>query len=303
MNARLRRTCSLAALTLAALSSAACGGRTVTAQQVATTSALAIGATAFYRATQGGCWATCRDGRVCDKESGTCVERPPCGGRCKSDERCETGAVDRCVPVLDPGLSHRPVVVFLHGQLALDDDALADEEATERRVRTRLGDAGFDVWAPRGRVGLCDWDDGARRLACWPSDERKLDDARSITAEWPRALRGRRPALVVGFSNGAAFATLLAVHGVVSACGFVALHGFPAGAIHVDAAHPAPLLLMSARGASWEAGQLEATTRALDAAHWPYRAAAREGSHAVEDADLEEVVAFGRGALAACPGD
>jgi dienelactone hydrolase len=297
------RIVSLVALSLTALASSGCRSGSVSAQQVATASAFTVGATAIYRATQGGCWATCRGGWVCDKESGTCVERPACGSRCKSDERCETGAVDRCVPILEPGLSHRPVVVFLHGQLALDSDAIADEEVTERRVRARLGEAGFDVWVPRGRAGLCDWDDDAKRLLCWPSDERKLDEARTIASEWPRALHGRRPALVVGFSNGGAFATLLAVHGLTFACGFVALHGFPAGALHVDAPRPSPLLLVSARGASWEAGQLEATARALDSAHWPFRATAREGTHGVEDADLEEVLAFARGALAACPAE
>jgi predicted esterase len=202
----------------------------------------------------------------------------------------------------DPGIAHRPMVVFLHGQLGPDADALAEEGATERRVRERLGDAGFEVWAPRGRTGLCDWADDAKHLTCWPSDERRLDVAVAIASEWARALDGRRPTVVVGFSNGAAFAVLLAAHGLIPACGFVALHGVPAGALNVDATRGAPLLLVSARGASWEGEQAAATARALDAVRWPYRATTREGTHAVSDADLDEVVSFAREALGLCSG-
>jgi hypothetical protein len=83
---------------------ASCSSRPHGAADAATAGAALVGVTAIYRATTGGCWAACQNGRVCDPESGTCVEAPPCRGQCAKDERCERGVVDRCAPILMPGV-------------------------------------------------------------------------------------------------------------------------------------------------------------------------------------------------------
>ena len=220
---------------------------------------------------------------------------------CGIDERCEGGVVARCVPILDPGLTHRPLVVFLHGMVGPDGAAGAEE--TESRVRERFADEGFDVWAPHGRVGLCDWSADAKLASCWPSDERTLDQAQDIAQGWGAAVRGKRPTFIVGFSNGAAFSVLLATHGLVHTCGVVALHGAPAGALHIEAKAPSPMLFVAASDVSWEAGQIDATTRVLDAHGWRSRTMTRAGGHDVADEDLEATIEFVRYAIRVGCGD
>lgn len=188
----------------------------------------------------------------------------------------------------------RPLVIYLRGMF----DANTPDEATTDRVRERFRAAGFDVWAPTGRVGLCDWSEEAKRLLCWPSDERALAAAREIVHEWGPQLVTRRP-VVVGFSNGGAFATLLATHGLVRACGFATLHGFQAGRLHIEPSARPPLLLIAGRGAPWEGPQLAATTAQLSAIGWPHEAKIHDGPHAVSDADLNAAIAFAREATRA----
>lgn len=106
----------------------------------------------------------------------------------------------------------------------------------------------------------------------------------------------------MGFSNGGAFAVLLALHGLVDACGTVSLHGFPAGAMHPRAEASRPLLLVAGRGAEWEPRQLEATTAQLRPLGWPFETKTHDEAHAVSDADLDDAVAFARDAVARCKG-
>ncbi len=195
--------------------------------------------------------------------------------------------------------SARPLVIYLHGML----NATTAHEASHERVRERFRDAGFDVWTPKGRLGLCDWSEDAKQSVCWPSDERTLGTAREIVHEWGEQLSTRRPVVVVGFSNGGAFAVLLAVHGLVQGCGFVSMHGFPAGALHVDAGPHAPILLIGGTGAAWESAQMTTTTKQLDALAWPHTAKMHDGGHAVSDRDIDEVLTFARRAVQMdCPG-
>ncbi len=187
--------------------------------------------------------------------------------------------------------SSQPLVIYLHGMF----DAKTPDGATSDRVRERFREAGFDVWTPKGRLGLCDWSEDAKRSVCWPSDERALAAAREIVRDWGPQIVTRRP-IVVGFSNGGAFATLLAVHGLIRACGFATLHGFPAGTMHIEPGARAPLLLVAGRGAQWEGPQLEATVAQLSAVGWPHKAKIHDGPHSVSDADLEAAIAFARDA-------
>lgn len=185
--------------------------------------------------------------------------------------------------------SARPLIIYLHGMF----EANTSDDATNDRVHERFREAGFDVWAPKGRLGLCDWSEEAKRSVCWPSDERALGVAREIVDEWGPQLVTRRP-VVVGFSNGGAFATLLAVHGLIRACGFATLHGFPAGTLHIEPSARPPLLLIAGRGAPWEGPQLAATTAQLSAVGWPHEAKIHDGPHSVSDADLDAAISFAR---------
>jgi predicted esterase len=185
----------------------------------------------------------------------------------------------------------RPLVVFLHGMVQPGHT----DEATENRVRERFGAAGFDVFTPRGKLGLCEWSDEAKQSLCWPSDERSLDTARAIVSEW--SLATARPTIVVGFSNGGAFALLLALHGLVPACGISSLHGFPAGRLHPEPGRRMPLFLIAGREAAWEPEQMIRTTEQLKAVAWPHEARMHDGGHAVSDRDLDEAIGFARQAV------
>ncbi len=57
------------------------------------TGAAGVAVAGVYRATTGGCWASCPVGKECDEASGTCVDLP-CHGECPAEHRC---VEDRCV--------------------------------------------------------------------------------------------------------------------------------------------------------------------------------------------------------------
>jgi dienelactone hydrolase len=190
----------------------------------------------------------------------------------------------------------KPLAVFLHGVFEGKGDPNDDH------VRERLRAAGFAVWTPTGKPGLCDWSEDAKRSTCWPSDERTLGKAREIVREWQPNLPPSQPMVVVGFSNGGAFATLLATHRLVPACGFASLHGFPAGAIHAEAGQGkrAPILLVGGRGAAWESAQMSATSAQLKTLGWPHETKTHDGGHVVSDQDLDAAIAFARDAVRGC---
>lgn len=191
-----------------------------------------------------------------------------------------------------------PLVIYLHGMF----DVKTPDQATSDRFRERFRNAGFDVWAPTGRPGLCDWSEEAKHSVCWPSDERALAAAREIVHEWGPQVPTRRPVIVAGFSNGGAFTVLLAVHGLVSACGFASMHGFPAGTLHAESGKPAPILLIGGSGAAWESGLMTTATTQLRALGWPHEARMHDGGHAVSDKDLDDVLAFAQRAVRNCSG-
>lgn len=84
----------------------ACGDKNEIAG-AAMSAGLGVAGAGVNRAVTKDCWAQCLNGRVCDHETGMCVERTSCGGRCTKDERCdEAGAVGRCVPLFSPLASH-----------------------------------------------------------------------------------------------------------------------------------------------------------------------------------------------------
>lgn len=93
------RSALFASLALAVACTSACGadaGSKVAGAAITAGAAVAIAG--VNRAATGGCWADCRPGTHCDKESGTCV-RIPCGGSCGPAERCSpVEGEERCVP-------------------------------------------------------------------------------------------------------------------------------------------------------------------------------------------------------------
>jgi predicted esterase len=103
--------------------------------------------------------------------------------------------------------------------------------------------------------------------------------------------------VLVGFSNGGAFAVLLALHGLVRGCAFASMHGFPAGALHAEAEQHSPILLIGGTGAAWESAQMSTTAERLNGLAWPHEAKTHDEPHAISDADLEDVVDFAQRAV------
>lgn len=66
---------------------------------------LATGVTgaAIYRATTGGCWANCRQGMYCDRDSGLCKPMPCPNGDCSASSSAAAPApASPPPPALDP---------------------------------------------------------------------------------------------------------------------------------------------------------------------------------------------------------
>jgi hypothetical protein len=74
----------------------ACGANSGTLVNMTLNTALAVGAAVAER-SQGGCYAACGPGSVCNPSNGLC-ERFSCNGLCSEQEICDdSGAVPQCV--------------------------------------------------------------------------------------------------------------------------------------------------------------------------------------------------------------
>ena len=79
-----------------------CAASTGAVANAALNTAVGVGAAAGSRAA-GGCFAACPDGTACNRATGYC-DAIPCRGACAPNERCEPGAVERCVPAAEVNL-------------------------------------------------------------------------------------------------------------------------------------------------------------------------------------------------------
>lgn len=192
------------------------------------------------------------------------------------------------------------LVIFLHGVIKPDTDwQWAQQRAAMRGARR----SGYSVLAPRGRRGI-----GPAQMKdwwTWPTSvrsENAIGD--ELRAEWTAArsaletAQGKafRQVFVVGFSNGAYYATSLALLGKLKVNGYAVFAG-GAGAKYLvgpargttrrppiyvgyglkDRAHKDPASLASA----------------LKDLHWPHKVNVRpRGGHSIGDAQLDEALAF-----------
>lgn len=213
-------------------------------------------------------------------------------------------AADWCAPGFDPiaggacfampaNQAPSPLVVYLHGRYSRDEPA--EEIDRQRRLGQRATARGLAVLAFRGHLGECT----APELAtwfCWPSNERNADDAAAFVGAWSRALAvaeervGLHIRYVLGFSNGAYFAGLLAVRGLFEAKAFVVAHGGPVEPLRPPVER-SPILLLSADD---DISQDEMIRFGEDLAResWAHDSYARSGGHALTDEDIDAALAF-----------
>jgi predicted esterase len=198
-----------------------------------------------------------------------------------------------CLALSASAEAPQPVIVYLHGRYA--HDATTEEVDRQRRLGATATARGFAVLALRGRLGECT----AAELAqwyCWPSNEHNEEGASAVVASWAGALeeahrRARsKTQYVLGFSNGAYFAGLLATRGLLDADAFVVVCGGPVEPVRAVPRTP-PLLLLSADD-DIDQDDMIRLDGELTREHWPHDSYARAGAHGLTDTDIDESLTF-----------
>ena len=194
-----------------------------------------------------------------------------------------------------PGTPARPttLLVYLHGRYAPEGTA----EELERQSRVaRLGTArGYAVLALRGMQGQCT-DPQLATWWCWPSNERNASDGPAFVARWSIALaeaeRRAQPTrrVLLGFSNGAYFAALIASRALAPFGAFAIAHGGPVQPMTPTGTMP-PVLLIDADDdpSGPEMSRLDAD---LARESWPHAVVVREGGHALPEWDIDMALTF-----------
>lgn len=186
-----------------------------------------------------------------------------------------------------------PLVVYLHGRYS--PDTASEELDRQARVAQHATARGFAVLALRGEQGEC----AAVELKdywCWPSNERNQADGPAFVARWTTALEAARkrmgpgPNMLLGFSNGAYFAVLIATRALAAFEAVVVAHGGPVEPIHAQGV-PIPMLLITADDDASDP-EMQRLDTELSQASWPHALVAREGGHALPDWDIDAALTF-----------
>jgi predicted esterase len=203
------------------------------------------------------------------------------------------------VPAKD-GAGPRTLIIFLHGVIQHGTTWQWAQQRAAMRVATRYG---FTAIVPRGRRGI--GPKGMEDWWTWPTSataQKAHEDA--VIGEWAGARaalekRAGKPferVWVFGFSNGAYYATSLAMRDRLPADGYAIFAG-GSGAKHLRQAgartkRRAPLYL------SWgekdrDHRDQEKLARMLREIGWPSKARGRKGvGHTMTDTQVDEAVTF-----------
>ena len=186
-----------------------------------------------------------------------------------------------------------PLVVYIHGMYGAEN---ANEEATRQERVVRMGvQKGFAVLVFRGEKGECK-NAQIPDYVCWPSNPRNEADGPTFVARWQPALddaakrTGASPRYLLGFSNGAYFASLISTRALVKFDGIAIAHGGPVEPTRASGPTP-PLLLISADDDPSD-GEMGLLDQELVRERWPHVVVAREGGHALLDWDVEMALTF-----------
>lgn len=186
-----------------------------------------------------------------------------------------------------------PLLLFLHGRYAPDAvDRMLETQARVARIATARG---YAVLALRGRQGECT-DPSLASWWCWPSNEKNAGDGPAFATRFTRAIaeaekrggKGRR--VLLGFSNGAYFAALIASRALLPVDAVVIAHGGPVEPMTPSGAPP-PVLLVNADEDPSDA-ELQRLAADLTREKWPFAFVERGGGHALPDWDVEMAMTF-----------
>lgn len=189
-------------------------------------------------------------------------------------------------------------VVYLHGMMAPNEKAFARELGF---IAPAAAKAGLTVIALRGQPGLCDWAPEYKDWWCWPTVKTREADTSAIVGrigsavtEVEAKLERPLPApLIVGYSNGGYFTSLLMEPERLPATGFVVLHGGLVTGVTVEE-RPKPTLLVAAEGDTIQRPAMETFRAALEQKRWSPAFVLRKKEHPLELEDFEHVMTFAR---------
>lgn len=194
--------------------------------------------------------------------------------------------------------ARRTLVIFLHSLIGKGSRWAWDQQ----RLMIRYADShGFAALIPQGRPGLGPGRDP--NVLAWPTArELQKDHEDALIAEW-MAARARveketgefERVLVFGFSNGAYYATNLAVRGRLDVDGYAVFAGGQGGKYHellaAKAERRVPIFVGYGTKDPDHPRQ-ESLVRSLRKLGWPHRARADRVGHTVTGAQMRDALAF-----------
>lgn len=225
-------------------------------------------------------------------------EKPSADAWCAAE--LETLAGDVCYakgPASADG--RRTLVIFLHG---LTDVGSGWQRTLMKGMAAQGKRLHFDLIAPKGRTGV---GPGKKESQiAWPTSSAGQDKVESeVIEEWlaaKRTLEARDGAydevFVMGFSNGAYYASSLALRGRIPVDGFAvfaggsAPKGSEARAKAVKAR--APIFVGISSKDDTTAKKAKELSKALDALKWPHKTSSKPVGHVVADGQLEAALAY-----------
>jgi predicted esterase len=194
----------------------------------------------------------------------------------------------------------RTLVIYLHGVIQPDTTTQWLQQRAAARVGAKYG---FTVIMPRGRRGI-----GPKTMEQWwtwpTSVDARFANEDALVAEWTAARaaleqKAGKPferVYVFGFSNGAYYATSLAMRGRLDVDGYALFAGGSGAAYHEteakQAKRKAPIAVAWGEGDPSHEKQKD-LAKLLRRLRWPSKALGRRrAGHAMTDEQVEEALAF-----------
>ncbi len=215
------------------------------------------------------------------------------GGACYFEPAAEAADADSQTEPDDT------LVIFLHSLVRVDSDWQWEQQRLMMRTATRMG---FALLMPRGRPGI--GPGAAPNVLAWPGSPRMQEAFEAeVLAEWDRAraqVEARRHAhfrrvLIFGFSNGAYYATSLAVRGRYPADGygvFAGGSGSKYNRILASQAERRPPIFVGYGTKDPARPHMSSLVRMLDDLSWRHAVRTAPIGHWVSDAQLASAIRF-----------
>lgn len=187
-----------------------------------------------------------------------------------------------------------PLLVYLHGRYS---PAMIEEETVRQNRVAKLATAkGYAVLSMHGTQGECTQPELAD-MWCWPSNPRNVDHGPAFFERIKPVMAAARarvgasgPNVLLGFSNGAYFAALIATRSLGPFDAIAIAHGGPVQPTRPVGTTP-PVLLITADDDPSD-GEMRELDAELTQESWAHELVSREGVHALLDWDVDIALTF-----------